>query len=391
MKNFEMLQLPTQKFHLSNSFKQSIKIIQMNQLELLSYIEKEIDLNPLIIKKTHFQSFLDLNIVKTKSLYEDLFDQAACILNESEQKIAKNLIGNLSEEGFLTNIQMTDKNYPVIKKIQQLEPAGICALNLQGSLLLQLERLNKKNTLAYKIIKSFFHEFTSKKWQEIAKQLQISILEIKHIVKCDIAKLTLRPAEKYRNEKTIYHLPDIYIQEILGTLKLHLNRKFIPTIKIKSHYNLTKFNKMYKKSAFDLIESLYRRDNLLLKIGQYLIKEQRNFFLNDDEMKLLSIQELAKSCKVHKSTIHRCIKNKYLQYSNNLIPISLFFKGYEIPQNRLLKCLKTVVENESKNKPFSDLKIMQELKKQKIAISRRTVTKYREKLKIPTANLRKIL
>jgi len=392
MSRMDLTQAPAHKFYLSQSLKQNIQILQMSQEELIEHIENEVDLNPLLLKKMPSIQGYEHNFSKPISLYEDLTQQAKCILTIEEQKIADYIFKNLSKEGFLHNIEVTEEILPVLKKVQELEPPGICAKNLRDSLLIQLKRKNKANSLAYNIIKQFFDEFTKKKWKKIENHFQITTSEIFEIIKTDLSKLSLRPAELYSQERDFYPTPDICIYKKGDTLQAKLNQSSFPIVSIskRQNFNSDPLKKFYEKKAHIFFDNLYKRDQLLTNIGKYLIKKEKNFFLSKTEIKPLSVSDLAKFCDVHESTIHRCIRNKYILCFNSILPLKIFFKGKNVSETHLLANLKKVIEKEDKHKPFSDLQLMQELKKTSISISRRTVTKYRQKLKIPAANFRKV-
>jgi len=391
VKNVDLLQVPMHKFCLSQSLKQNIQILQMSQRELIEHIENEVDLNPILLKKTPSIPGSEYNFSKPASLYEDLTQQAKCILNIEEQEIADYLFRNLSKEGFLSGIEITEEILPVLKKVQKLEPPGICAKNLKDSLLIQLRRNNKANSLAYNIIMQYYDDLIQKKWKKIASHFQITTSKISEIIKTDLSKLSLRPAELYSHEKTFYPPPDIYIYKKEDTLQLKLNQSLFPLISIneKQYFCSDYLKKFYAKKAQTFIENLYKREHLLINIGKYLIKKEKGFFLFNTEIKALSVTDLAKFCNVHESTIHRCIKSKYILCFNSILPLKIFFKGQKVSETYLLTSLKKILKKENKNKPFSDLQLMSELKKTSINISRRTVTKYRQKLKIPTAKFRK--
>ncbi len=391
MNRMDLVQAPAHKFYLSQSLKQNIQILQMSQEELIEHIENEVDLNPLLLKKMPTLQGSEYTFSKPVSLYADLTQQAKCILNKEEQEIADYLFKNLSKEGFLHNIKITNEILPVLKKVQELDPPGICAMNLKDSLLIQLRRSNKANSLAYNIIMQFFDEFIQKKWKKIENYFQITASEISEIVKTDLSKLSLRPAELYSHERAFYPSPDMCIYKKGDTLKIRLNQSSFPIVSINKNqnFNSNSLKKFYEKKAQIFFENLYKRDQLLINIGKYLLKKEKKFFLYNSEIKSLSVSDLAKFCNVHESTIHRCIKSKYILCFNSILPLKIFFKGKKVSETHLLTSLKKVIEKEDKHKPFSDIQIMQELKKTSINISRRTVTKYRQKLKIPPANFRK--
>jgi len=391
MKNVDILQAPLHKFCLSQSLKQNIQILQMSQAELIEHIDNEVDLNPILIKKTSSFRGYEYNFSKPISLYEDLIQQARCILNKKELEIADYLFRNLSKEGFIHNIEITEETLPVLKKLQKLDPPGICAANLKDCLLIQLERKNKTTSLAYKIIMLFFDDLIQKKWKKIESYFQITKSELAEIIKADLSKLSLRPAEAYSNENIFYPTPDICIYKEKNALTVKLHQNSFPIISINENQSFysDQLKKFYAKKAQTFIDNLYKRDKLLINIGKYLIKKEKGFFLNNKEIMPLSANDLAKFCNVHESTVHRCIKSKYILCHNCILPLKIFFKGQKVSETHLLTSLKKIIIKENKHQPLSDIQLMQELKKISINISRRTVTKYRQKLKIPSASFRK--
>jgi len=385
-------QIPTQKFYLSQSFQQSIHILQLSYLELIEFMEKEADCNPLLKKVYRKENPPPPDVQKKISLYEHLNQQISLLFdNPIDLKMARDIIGNLSSEGFYKEELSSAKQLTILQKIQTLDPSGIAAKDLQDTLLIQLEQKNKKKSLSYKIIDLFMHEFIQKKWKQIAKKCKCKVIDIQKAAQKDIFPLNFRPADDFKNEPTAYVIPDLIVSLENGKCIANVNHEGLPVIslaKTKKTYP-KKWLNYSSKRALSFISHLHKRDLLLQKIGHYLIKEEKDFFLKNTNFKPLCITELANICSVHESTIHRAIQHKFLLCPSGMISLKTFFKGKKVSQRSILKALKAAIENENKQCPLSDMQIMKKMKEKGIPLARRTITKYRAKLKIPSTSMRK--
>ncbi len=377
----------------------------------------------------------DLPIAGNSTFREQLLEQIqANIHSEHEDVLAKQLIGSIEEDGYLrrplgaivndlafSNNVMTDVEEleKMLHKIQSLEPAGIAARNLQECLLLQLNRKNKEIhpevTLALRIINNHFDDFTKKHYEKMMRQLKVDSAELKEAIEL-ITKLNPKPGDSGTNAKTQYIVPDFIIVDNNGKLGVALNGRNAPDLRVSKSYletlksydkNKTK-NKQIKetvqfiKQKLDgakwFIDSIKQRQNTLLLTMNAILEYQYDYFLTGDETKLkpMILKDIADEVNLDVSTISRVANSKYVQTDFGIISLKFFFSegittedGEEVSNREVKKILQDAIDNENKQKPLPDEKLMEILKEKGYHIARRTVAKYREQLNIPVARLRK--
>ena len=358
-------------------------------------------------------------------------------LSEKEYALAEYVIGNIDEEGYLrrtaeamvddivfqTGIQTTDEEMNhIVHVIQQFDPAGVGASDLQESLLLQLER--KTNTpeieFAKKIVKDYFDEFSKKHYDKITKALNIDEETLRNVIN-EITRLNPKPGSAWsgnvleRSMSTI--VPDFILENNDGKLTVHLNNSNVPELRVSNTYNemmqdyagnkqnQTKEMKdavMFVKQKIDsakwFIDAIRQRQQTLLITMQAIVDFQYKFFLEGDEtfLKPMILKDIADITGYDISTISRVSNSKYIQTEFGIYPVKYFFSesmtnesGEEVSTREIKKILQECVEHEDKQKPMNDDKLAEVLKEKGYNIARRTVAKYREQLNIPVARLRK--
>ncbi|MCM8823999.1 MAG: RNA polymerase factor sigma-54 [Candidatus Omnitrophica bacterium] len=368
-------------------------------------------------------------IVQPLTLEETLLKQLRTLpISDKKYRIGEYIITHLDENGYLTVsdkelLNELNKNVgeekvtqqdikEVLEIIHKFEPYGIGARNLKESLLIQLKCKNKANTLAYKILSSYLPELLKNKTKFIAKKLKVSQEELNKAIK-EISLLHPKPAKALPTSitkgVTLYNYPDIILDNTNGSYEIILNTRSLPRIKINDYYlKLLKSNKVsssIKKyiqekinSALGLIKAISQRDETILKIAQHIVKIQKKFLESGDSalFKPLSLKDIAKITNHNESTISRVVNSKYIQTSYGTFKLSYFFtkslktkNGEKISQELVKSEIWDIISEEDKNKPLRDKDIVQILKNRGIEIARRTVTKYREELKIPPYHQRK--
>lgn len=370
------------------------------------------------------------------SFYELLIHQLGMLhLEEHAYKIAEQIVGSLDDDGYLrrelssivddlafrqnviTNEQEVEE---LIKKIQQFDPPGIAARNLQECLQLQLERKlheGEEVELALKIIENFFDEFTKKHYDKILQKLNLTDEDLKKVI-AQIVKLNPKPGGNFgeMNKAENYIVPDYYILNNAGILELTLNSRNAPDLRISDGYKemLKDYEKGAKKdksqkeavlfikqkidSAKWFIEMIQQRQATLYNTMMAIMKHQEKFFLTGDEtdLKPMILKNIAEVTGQDISTVSRVANNKFVQTEFGTFRLKFFFSeslstdsGEEVSTKEVKKILSDLIEHEDKNKPLAD-EILTELLNQKgYNIARRTVAKYREQLNIPIARLRK--
>ncbi|MCD6598595.1 MAG: RNA polymerase factor sigma-54 [Bacteroidales bacterium] len=360
-------------------------------------------------------------------------------LTEKQKILGQHLLGNIDEDGYLRrkpenivddlafsmNISATeDEIFDVLYIIQDFDPPGVCAMDLQECLLLQIERKDEDDPLiklARQILKYHFEEFTKKHYDKIITRLDITEEELKEAID-EILKLNPKPGSSYSDplNKTVQHIvPDFIVETREGDLQLTLNSRNVPDLHVSRRYadmlesykqNKEGHTKVQKEavnfvrqkldSAKWFIDAIKQRHNTLLLTMQAILEYQYAFFEDEDDVKLrpMILKDIAEMTHLDISTISRVANSKYVQTPFSIYPLKFFFseglmneEGEEVSTREIKKILKECVENENKKKPVTDEKLAIILKEKGYRIARRTVAKYREQLNIPVARLRKEL
>ena len=365
---------------------------------------KNIDSNPAINYSIDIQS---LNILNSAIKLSDNKNNKLNIINN------KNKDGEL-KSNILQNVSM-EKAELILKKIQHFEPIGIASRNLQECLIVQLEAKQlrtKAQEIALKILIEYFEEFSKKHFLQLQKKMDLEADELK-IAFDEIRKLNPKPGGN--NIRSGYNTItpdfiaryDVNIDDIVITL----NDTNVPSIKVNSTYEKikqeTKNNKLYNKdtkkwirekyeNARFFIQAIRQRSITMLMVMTAIAKRQKDFFMGIREIKPMIYKDISEDTDLDISTVCRVVNNKYVLTQKGTFELKYFFSealpnddGEAVSTTVIKEKIINIIENEPKNKPYSDDKLVQLLKKEGINIARRTITKYRETLKIPVARLRK--
>lgn len=358
-------------------------------------------------------------------------------LDDHQKKVALQIIGNLDDDGYLRrefsaivddlafrqNISTTEAEIAeLVLKIQQFDPPGIAARNLQECLLLQLERKldeGKHVEMAIKVLEKYFEEFTKKHYEKIQRGFDLNDEELREIIN-QIIKLNPKPAgsvgESTRAES--YVVPDFFIYNNSGKLELTLNNRNAPDLRISEGYRdmLREYDRGSKKdkrqkeavifikqkidAAKWFIDAIKQRHNTLLNTMEAIMNYQEAFFLSGDETDLrpMILKHIAEETNLDISTVSRVANSKFVQTEYGTYRLKFFFSeslqtdsGEEVSTREVKKILNDIIDAENKKHPFSDEKLTEMLQEKGYNIARRTVAKYREQLNISVARLRKEL
>lgn len=385
------------------------------------------------------QPMIDFALSADSSLHQSLLDQIKLRkLNEKELKIAEYIIGNLDDNGYLEsslqsisddlifqlNIDTTIESIEeVLEEIQDLEPAGIGARNLQECLLLQLNKMNETPSRlnAKLILEDYFSEFTKKHYDKIKQQLNISHDDLRDAVD-SIISLNPKPGNIWVDsiQMAMANItPDFIVQVEEQEIFMWLNNRNIPALSVNREFSeMMKGYVENKKSMSDdnkqalvfmkqkvdsarwFIDAIKQRQNTLHDTMQAIIDLQKEFFITGEEttLKPMVLKDVAEKTGYDISTISRVSNSKYVETEYGIYPLKFFFSeamqtddGEDISSRKIKIFLKEKIEREDPSKPLTDEQATKMLNDRGYVIARRTVAKYREQLGIPVARLRKKL
>jgi len=329
-------------------------------------------------------------------------------LDETDEEIAKHIIFNLDEKGFLgierekiaKELSVAiDRVERIRRKIMLLEPLGCGSLNSKEFLLLQAEEENKSIVPFIKKIIDAIEETNRFDLNKIKQFSNLDEATFRKMIE-KIRDFMLYPLENYHNlENQVYVQPDVYIKRIGNGFVAILEDKYLNNVSIDEQmlekYLKDESAKEYIKEKYrqvkELILAITNRNKTLLKTVNIILDKQRQFFENGTLMPLTR-KEIAEILDFNVSTITRAVSNKYLEFEGKIIPLNkLFTSGIteNISKEFVKSLIRDLISNENKTNPLSDDQIREKLKSRGIELTRRTVTKYRKELKIPSSRERK--
>lgn len=362
-------------------------------------------------------SELETRVAKSVSLCEHLLWQLRLSdFTKDEEQVAEYIIGNLDEDGYLKiPLEHIAQEFgrsefeveEVLKKVQSFDPAGISARNLQECLLLQLRQWQIDNPLAERIIRNYCSELERKDYRAIARKEKVRMEEVRKAVKL-ICELEPKPGRPFGEERVQYITPDIYVYRTGDDYTIILNEDGLPRLRIGNYYlnllrsdtsNVTKeYIKEKLQSAMWLIRSIHQRQRTIYRVMESIIKFQREFFDKGIAyLKPLVLRDVARDINMHESTISRVTTNKWVYTPQGILGMKFFFNskisqlgGDALGSASVKERIRQIINQESWEKCYSDQEIVKILRAEYgIEIARRTVTKYREGMRILPSSKRK--
>jgi RNA polymerase sigma-54 factor len=347
-----------------------------------------------------------------KSLMEHLEEQLRFIpLDESQRSICLALIGNLNEQGYLDidssvfckQLKIEERKFEAcLSIIQSLDPIGNGSRTLAEYLEIQLRHKSPLNEVAIEIAQHYLPEVANGSWKKIAKELGVNIQKIQHAVDV-IKRCNPRPNSSYSTTPLSYLYPDVIIRqnndrfEILfheaATPRIQINTTYLRLMKNSYGEAVNHYLKNRYQSALWLMKGIEQRNQTIYRITETILHRQMDFFKNGASfLKPLTLKQVSEEIELHLSTVSRATQNKYMQTPHGLFPFRFFFQSglsQELASHTVKNKLQKMIQQETKTSPLSDQKLANLLKEEGIPISRRTVTKYREKMGIPSSASRK--
>jgi RNA polymerase sigma-54 factor len=296
----------------------------------------------------------------------------------------------------------------VLRIVQRLDPPGIGARDLRECLLLQLEDLKQRDTLTYRLVDEAFEDVIAHRWNELAKRYELDPQSIQQAAD-DLARLDPKPGLRFAPDEDRYVVPDLVVDKVDGEYRVYLNDGGVPRLRISKVYREIAGDK--KKfvgenrdfiteklnSASWLVQAIEQRRQTMLKVMNFIVDRQREFFDKGVEyLRPLTLREVAEVVDMHESTVSRVTSQKYVQTPRGVYPLKFFFSSSlgtttgEDASSRAVKAqIQKLVADEDPKKPLTDAAIVNALKRQGIQIARRTVAKYRDQLGVLPARMRK--
>jgi len=423
------------KLAMTQELSQAIALLQYSSQDLVAFLEEKAAENPLIslefesyekkerkpkIKnnsmESNTKSWIEQIRDEKDSLEEYLFSQINVNdMNYKDRIIFRTLIRNLDENGYLRitieemaqQCNESEKHIEgVLHKLQQLEPAGVAARDLQECLLLQIARI-KCPKFTLEVIRDFFMPFADKKWKIISKKLGITLNDIQSISDF-IQTLQPRPCAAFSCDKPSFIIPDVVVEIIEEQLvirmsddslsKISLNEGYYQELKIHGDKQVNQFlQEKYQEFQWILRGIQQRRETIFKVMNKIAEKQSECMRKGLAFLRPMTMKEVADELDIHESTVSRTVRDKYVQAPFGTVELREFFTSSlqslvseDVSAMEAKSAIQLLIKEEDKRKPLSDQDIADNLKLQKsIVLSRRTVAKYREQLKIPSSSKRK--
>ena len=375
--------------------------------------------------------------VATRDLSDHLRDQVSLLeLTPREVLLADEFIGNIGDDGYLASpieevvsslndvvteaaeeagrdtddlpLYTIEEAEKMLQTVQSLDPPGVAARTLQECLLLQLKEAGLQQSLPYRLVHDCFDELIAHRWSEISKRFGISASDVQGAAD-EIAKLDPKPGLRYSSGSDNYIIPDLIVDKIDGVYHVFLNDANLPRLKLSKAYqeiarDKKKFDGENKEfisnklnSANWMIQAIEQRRQTMLKVMNYIVERQREFFEKGVQfLKPLTLREVAEVINMHESTVSRVTNEKFVQTPRGVLPLKFFFSsglsttaGEDVSARGIKAQIQKLVSEENPKHPLTDQAIVNILKESGVQIARRTVAKYRDQLGVLSARMRK--
>jgi RNA polymerase sigma-54 factor len=375
--------------------------------------------------------------VDRRDLSDHLRDQITLLdLSPRQVVLAEEFIGNIDEDGYLKasleailegvndmvrhaaeSEEVDETELPLYTMqeaeemlgiIQNLDPPGVGARDLRECLMLQLKEAGLEQSVPYRLVRDCFEELINHRWSEISKRFGISPSDVQKAAD-EIQKLDPKPGIKHSDLSDNYITPDLVVEKIDGKYHVFLNDANLPRLKLSKAYqeiarDKKKFDGESKEfisnklnSANWMIQAIEQRRQTMLKVMNYIVERQREFFEKGVHfLKPLTLREVAEVINMHESTVSRVTNEKYVQTPRGVLPLKFFFSsglsttgGEDVSARGIKAQIQKLVADEDPRHPLTDQAIVNILKQNGVQIARRTVAKYRDQLGVLSARMRK--
>src|ERR1043166_57141 len=365
-------------------------------------------------ERPSFEKFLSSAAGLTDHLTWQL---SVTICSDKVRELVEEIIGNLDENGYLTasNEELLqngkykqDDLDDAVAVVQDFDPIGVGARDLRECLLLQLKAFDPQNTLAQQIVSEHLKQVQSNQLKEIARAVNRPIEVVKRTLDT-IKKLDPRPGLRYNKTEPRLVEPDVYFRKAEGVWQVFLNEDDMPQLRLSPTYrrllardaadkDVRNYVKERFTAAIQLLKNIEQRKHTILRVCQSIIARQGEFLDHGpDALKPMMIKEVAEEVGVHPSTVSRAVASKYAHTPQGVLELRSFFsesvngpEGGGMSLLTLKRLVKKMIEEEDSSKPLTDEHIAQKLEDAGIHVTRRTVAKYREDMRIPSTHQRRV-
>jgi RNA polymerase sigma-54 factor len=367
------------------------------------------------VEKPSFETFLSQPQTLPDYLHSQL---SVSLLDEDTRDAAESIIGNLDEDGYLTTTldEMAEQAgckhqtmEAALKAVQSLDPAGVAARDLRECLLLQIESRNGKGGVAWQIVSTHMRLLEMRQFKELAKALGRPQEHI-DIATAMIRGLNPRPGIRYSGQGARTVEPDVYYIRDGDDFIIQMNDDELPQLRLNAQYKkmldrdngATREVRDYVRerytSAIQLMKNIEQRKQTIIRVCEAIKRRQMEFLgMGIDYLKPMMIKDVAEEVGVHPSTVSRAVASKYAHTPHGVYELRYFFSeavqgpsGGETPLLLLKRKVKKMIGEEDQRHPLTDEQITARLQSEGIDVTRRTVAKYREDLKIPSTHQRRV-
>ena len=375
--------------------------------------------------------------VASRDLSDHLRDQVSLLeLDPRQMLLADEFLGNINDDGYLASpieeiiaslndmisqaAEAEDRDFAelptytiaegerMLETVQELDPPGVGARDLRECLLLQLKEAGLTQSVPYRLVRDCFEELIAHRWSEISKRFGISASDVQKAAD-EIAKLDPKPGLRFRSGDENYIIPDLIVDKIDQQYHVFLNDANLPRLRLSKAYqeiarDKKKFDGENKEfisnklnSANWMIQAIEQRRQTMLKVMNYIVDRQREFFEKGVQfLKPLTLREVAEVINMHESTVSRVTNEKFVQTPRGVLPLKFFFSsglatsdGDDVSARGIKAQLEKLVQEEDPKHPLTDQAIVNILRESGVQIARRTVAKYRDQLGVLSARMRK--
>ena len=392
--------------------------------------------------------YLEPVTVETRDLSDHLREQLQMLeLTPRQRLLSEEFLGNISEDGYLAasleeihgsvnhlveghfqeharEQDDFDENEPIevpaaalysmaeveemLAIVQRLDPPGVGARDLQECLVLQLKEQGDTESLTYRLVAEAFGDLIAHRWNDLAKRFGVEPQAVQAAAD-GLARYDPKPGLKYSDRGESYIIPDLVVEKIDGQYRVFLNDSGVPRLRLSRSYQeiardkrkMTPENREFIASKMNsanwMIQAIEQRRQTMLKVMNFIVDRQRDFFEKGIEhLKPLTLREVAEVINMHESTVSRVTNEKFVQTPRGVLPLKFFFSsalatasGEDASARSIRAKLQKMVGEENQAKPLTDQQIVHLFQEQGIQIARRTVAKYRDQLGILPARMRK--